>query len=220
MGCDIHPYIEIQKDGVWTFHDWKAPYKTGVDEDGDPNYDYDRLWDDPLDINRNYNLFAILADVRNGRGFAGIKTGEGFIPISQPKGLPKNVSKEVKHESDEYGRDGHSHSYLTVQELLAYNWEQKTKHYGTVDAEQFKIFKKKGKPDSWAGSVVGQSVRHLTHYEMEEAIAIGRTKDAYTSVEWTEPYSASVGKFLTQTIPALQKLGDPENVRIVFFFDN
>jgi len=33
-----------------------------------------------IDGNRNYDLFAILANVRNGHGFAGIKTGGGIRP--------------------------------------------------------------------------------------------------------------------------------------------
>lgn len=83
--------------------------------------------------NRNYDVFAILADVRNGRGFAGVKTGEGFVPISEPKGLPSNVSEEVKKESDYWEGDGHSHSYLTLQDLLTYDWHgQKTKKAGMV----------------------------------------------------------------------------------------
>ena len=41
---------------------------------------------------RNYNLFAILANVRNGTAFAGCKTGEGFNPISNPKGVPSDAS--------------------------------------------------------------------------------------------------------------------------------
>ncbi len=40
-----------------------------------------------------------------------------------PKGLPDNVSIEVKTESDEWGIDGHSHSFLTLKELLDYSGE-------------------------------------------------------------------------------------------------
>ncbi len=77
---------------------------------------------------RNYNEFAILANVRNGRGFAGIKTGEGFNPIADPKGLPKDVSDDVASDSRAYGSDGHSHSWLTLKELIATPeyWDQKT----------------------------------------------------------------------------------------------
>jgi len=45
---------------------------------------------------RNYNAFAILADVRNGYGFAGCDTGDGFVPISTPKGFPDDMCEEVR----------------------------------------------------------------------------------------------------------------------------
>jgi hypothetical protein len=42
----------------------------------------------------------------------------------------------------------------------------------------------------------------------------------YCLVEWEESYAVSVGDFLTRVMPALETLGSPGNVRIVFFFDN
>ena len=116
MGCDIHMYAEVKKNNKWSkvgdvfenmwyskdreLSDWNKP-----------------LTDTPYD-GRNYDLFAILADVRNGHGFAGCVTGERFNPISEPKGLPDDVSKKIKKESDKWDGDGHSHSYFTVKELL------------------------------------------------------------------------------------------------------
>jgi len=116
MGCDIHSFVEVKNaSGKWE----KA---TGFKSD---HYDKDsdyfsqeefRNGDCVLDA-RNYNEFAILANVRNGYGFAGVDTGDALKPISMPKGLPEDVSKEVKFESDEWGCDGHSHSWLTAREI-------------------------------------------------------------------------------------------------------
>src|SRR6267378_3343612 len=65
MGCDIHGNLE------------RRPYKN------DLNY-----WDDVQTIpnDRSYHTFSILANVRNylERGLV--------TPISEPKGLPENVS--------------------------------------------------------------------------------------------------------------------------------
>ena len=52
-------------------------------------------------IGRCYSLFALLANVRN---YAEI------TPISNPRGLPNDVSEIVKEMSDQWGCDGHSHS--------------------------------------------------------------------------------------------------------------
>ena len=88
MGCDIHCYVE----------------KRGEDFG---------IWEEVVGFDvglshRNYGTFTILAGVRNYGG---------FTPISLPKGLPLDVSPSVKKESDEMDLDGHSHSYLSVQEI-------------------------------------------------------------------------------------------------------
>jgi len=66
-------------------------------------YDQDRAqWRDVssnYDQDRHYQLFAVLADVRNGIGFAGTATGEAVQPIAERRGLP--VDFEI--------RDGYMH---------------------------------------------------------------------------------------------------------------
>lgn len=43
---------------------------------------------------RHYQLFAVLADVRNGYGFAGVQTGEPVKPIAKPRGLPPDFEMD------------------------------------------------------------------------------------------------------------------------------
>lgn len=38
---------------------------------------------------RDYFLFGVLANVRNGHGFAGVDTGDPVDPISEPRGVRK-----------------------------------------------------------------------------------------------------------------------------------
>lgn len=59
-------------------------------------------------ILRSYKLFGKMAGVRS----------DEVEPISMPKGLPDDCSKVVKFASDKMGIDGHSHSYLTADEIL------------------------------------------------------------------------------------------------------
>lgn len=66
MGCDIHLYVERKNpvSGQWEF----VPAEGHAPQD-----EWDKKnnrWD--WYGGRNYDLFAILADVRNGYGFAGI----------------------------------------------------------------------------------------------------------------------------------------------------
>src|SRR5690606_27440711 len=107
MGTDIHCQCEYYKDNKWNWI-WKGVSK-------DVNVDYKA---NVLNFDRNYDLFAILADVRNGYGFAGVYTGDGFNYISEPKGLPEDMSEELKKaiETERVWLGDHDFSYLTSSE--------------------------------------------------------------------------------------------------------
>lgn len=240
MGCDIHSYAEIKRtnrDGVakWdavgrvfksAYHNKKQPPVMLAFDDTNKGV-YER--NEPLTLHpydgRNYDLFAMLANVRNGYGFAGVDTGEGFKPIAEPRGVPEDASKYYQNEVAYWDGDGHSHSYFTLAELEAYDWEgQTTTHRGMVNKEQYEVFKKNGKPQSWSGGVWGGRVKNITNKEMDKLVVKeGDESSYYTQVSWQESYAASAGSFLTETLPTLRKLSkmkEVEDIRIVFFFDN
>lgn len=76
------------------------------------------VWVDITDSNgadapdRDYTLFACLAGVRNR---------DGVMPISEPRGCPSDASGALRYymSNDE---DLHSSSWLTLAELLTYEW--------------------------------------------------------------------------------------------------
>jgi hypothetical protein len=104
---------------------------------------------------RNYTLFGALAGVRN----------RGVRLISdRDRGLPKDVSKEIRQLSEKYGIDGHSHNYLYLYEILS------SKYYS------------------------------MTDHDLDE-FGLGTY-------------------FFRNSVEQLLKLGDPKDVRIVFWFDN
>lgn len=78
MGCDIHSVAQVQEDGKWKTVEVRVA--------GD---------------DRNYDSFAVLADVRNGSGFAGVKTGEGWDYIAEPRGLPDDFVRGYYDEDAE-----------------------------------------------------------------------------------------------------------------------
>lgn len=246
MGCDIHLYVERKVDDKWVTADKWTP-----DPYSDEGEEHQLIVDDDDCFygERNYDLFAILADVRNGHGTAGIITGTGFNPISEPKGLPNDVSPEVKAASDFWGSEGHSHSWLTLAELQAYDWNQVTTNIRVVDVLGFAEFEQHGNPYTFSDGVFGKKVKYISHEEMRERVAeyqpeIGELASSpnvlgpdwlefkkkllaepvyyYTRVSWQTPYAVSAGDFLEETMPKLEALsyGKPENVRIVFWFDN
>lgn len=229
MGCDIHTRCEVfNKDTkTWEIQGriFKNPYwdknrPNKIDEDG---YQWNPEFTMEPFGNRDYDLFAILADVRNGRGFAGIKTSEGFNPISEPKGIPIDISKEGLEFMNSYDSDGHSHSYFTVEELKNYDWGQVTVHRGCISMEEYKILRKTNDcPNSWAGYISGPDIT-VVDEDIADLFLNGEKFEktpTHVNYHWTSTYKDSCIHFLDNTIPELEKLGEPNNVRIIFFFDN
>lgn len=116
MGCDIHLFAEIRKDGVWEAagDSVKNEWYDHKDKETPDNQKYVR---EEFYSSRHYELFGILAGVRY----------TGFKPIVEPRGTPKDVSLEVKSHLDYWTSDGHTHSWLTLKEILEYMWSPRGK---------------------------------------------------------------------------------------------
>lgn len=243
MGCDIHLVVEVRNEnGEWeralpppeARDPWLVEQAAKLDT-GSRYKDREKyVWFD----DRNYNLFAILADVRNGFD---------FVPISEPRGLPDDLSPEVQkiadgmddEESNDVSLGDHSQSWLTLKELLDYDWGRGTTEGGWVDVKNFLVWQREGCPRSWSQSVGGGQVEHLSWRDMKRYIEADYIKfsgdgESYTSVfdaiagprryfayvEWPIDGTQVSERFHKVFIPALQKLGKSEDVRIVFGFDS
>lgn len=108
MGCDIHPFVEVQMDdGTWV--DMGAP---------------GRLHD------RTYGRFAFLTGgaVRNYSKLPAL--------LPEPRGYPETGSEATEHRKKSYAEDwgAHSAGYLTLAELLAVDYEQEILDHRGVDA--------------------------------------------------------------------------------------
>lgn len=137
MGTDIHAIVQRREGDHWTNVDMTWPDRPS--------------WDHPL-LRRSYNAFAILGDVRNGTGFAGIYTSDGFDPISSDRGFPSDFTAvgedghvrceahQIKPDvlarlDDEEFEDpawgcgdcqwmgDHSFTWISARELIEYDWE-------------------------------------------------------------------------------------------------
>lgn len=103
MGCDIHTFVEIRREGRWRVADVSAQPWGESDRHDEPEPFSTRL----------YGVFGFLADVRNL---------SKVPPLALPRGLPVDVSAEVKTTLE--NEDYHSHSWLTVAELASFDYEQ------------------------------------------------------------------------------------------------
>jgi len=107
MGVDIGYTIEVK-----TNNEWICVYSSDKQDEG--RIDSDK-WPYIAKLNgreyqligdRDYGLFALLADVCN----------DGFIiPISQQKGLPKDMSEGTSKDAEFWEC---SYSYYTLEELM------------------------------------------------------------------------------------------------------
>lgn len=69
---------------------------------------------DPLG-GRYYPVFIFLAGVRSD--------GE-CQPISNPRGMPDDVCQKTRSDHDSWGWDAHSASWLSIDELLSFDYSQ------------------------------------------------------------------------------------------------
>jgi hypothetical protein len=197
---------------------------------------------------RNYDLFAVLADVRNGTGFAGVDRGDRIEPIAEPKGVPSDATPEWLKEVERWGVDFHSHSYFTVAELLSYDWDKLMFHRGYIEAADYlKLRGTNEQPLGWSGGISGGKVKTVSAAEYDDLLAAGKLDadlDYYVQYQWSTTVRDAVGaEFFTclDTLVAScpiddnsppwawqdRRDGKPDprvrdytKVRVVFAFDN
>lgn len=188
MGCDIHMVLQI-KDG----DKWKTSKV--------------------LDIARNYKLFSVLANVRNGYGFAGVDTGNQIPFISEPKGLPEDLEVlngdyiqldipiiDYYEITDTFSLGDHSFSWLSGEELLNYNWNQEIVCRGMILPDRV-TFDKYNRPSEYCG---------------------GTNNPTYIQHQWTIPVIECINLDFKNVLEDLQRLElkDLKRVRLVFGFDS
>lgn len=171
---------------------------------------------DPIYDGRSYSLFAVLAGIRSGSGFAGTPTGDPIPPISEPRGIPEDFASD-RGDIGEYG-----FSWLTLAELQAFDWSQPVKRDGWVRPDQFKVFRETGRPNGWCAWAAGGETTHVSNTEMARLIMQGKATDrTFTTVEWLSPLIPPDHEWM-RALERLEALaeGKPEHVRIVFGFDS
>jgi len=190
MGCDIHLYVENKNQDQWVNCDnWR------LDDDGK----YEVF---PMIIWRNYDLFSVLANIRN--------YGKNEY-MDEPRGLPEDVCDVIAKLCGDYGIDGHSHSWFTLAELRAWQKVHPTvQHRGLVTSKQAENLDKHGiLPDSWCQGTSDKSSVWRTWTEeycpLDQLVALleQRMKEVFW-IFGSHPWK-----------PELE-----DRIRIVFWFDN
>jgi hypothetical protein len=158
---------------------------------------------DQLYHGRNYTLFGFLAGVR-----------ESDKQHFNAKGFPEDASKEVKKIWDEVKGDYHTPSYLTLKELQGVNWDDPIVVSGMMEKGRITGLMKEAKkkhPDY--GKIYGELLFPYC---------------AWTNDTNSKPFRIEVPRrhefkdfleIVEKRLPRYSWEG-PENVRIVFWFDN
>lgn len=203
MGCDIHVYMEERvrtseyPQGIWMSTDkWSFQRNHLIlPENGIPQMEVE--YEDFIYTARNYLLFSILAGVRNHYG---------ITPISAPKGLPEDVSEVIKAAYKYMKKELHSASHLTLEELMAYDWDT--------------VFERE--------HIVKNELDALTQFR-EKVVRMEDSREGLIAIVET-PVRKHVESFLEVIETMKQNLYinkdfpednvEPKDIRMVFWFDN
>lgn len=243
MGTDIHMGIEVRRNGKWT---WLQNAVNCYDCDGTKVSKWSKEKQEPCFCarwnhegsqpgrkhgycERNYDAFGILADVRNGTW------GEETPFISQPRGLPDDISAELsaannsayelpdgKENPEHFSLGDHSFTHVTLAELLAFQWDDRNGKEATIGVSQYVKWDKKTPPDSYCAWSSGETVSMA---EADARIAEGKRDGYNVRAKWGESLADMAGNFHAKFIPDLVAISEREgvptsDVRIVFGFDS
>lgn len=114
MGTDIHAHFEIFQADQWVRVQVLPDIKNWDDLTQEEEQAH---WNLPLFMDRDPELFAVLAGVNNHFGIQ---------PIMPPRGIPEDLSTDVRVLWVEAHRwsEVHTPSWLLLQELLDFDWSQ------------------------------------------------------------------------------------------------
>ena len=228
MGTDIHMHCEKRSRGAspWVLFkpDVQCEGCGGTGKDS-AEKECQRCWgtgDIGYD-DRNYRLFAILGNVRNDH------TDPPIRSISDGRGLPEDLSPELRRIADMKVEDvwlgEHSFSWVSLQELIQFDWEQTTVRRGVIRADRFLYWDGKC-PDEFAQAVWGPDIR-VTDWpcvgeppRAPERAALDVDSPTHVRVRWRVTYREAAGKAFGTLMEALKPHGEPENIRLVFGFDS
>lgn len=226
MGTDIHLRVEKKdENGVWQYVKPPRTWSIGDMDYPTPTWDDDYTnWSDPDVLNpegRHYNLFAFLADVRNGVGFAGVYTGDRVEPQFPFRGVPDDAA--CVHEDDHWLGD-HSFTWATLTELLAAPWDIKFTSGGFVNEREYEAIDESGVPTVWCADIVGKNIVKLTPLQYNEMIA-EKTRDEskqyyiFWQWDWQPLINCDFKRWLERDLVPLAS-GDTDTIRVLMGFDS
>lgn len=213
MGCDIHCIVEMKgKDGRWSAIKGSGWYRRDLKRSSTNGGEHEEYWKEryaqvkkeSLDTqwifeDRYYELFAILADVRNY---------EEYPALFAYRGLPHLSSIGTRLELRDWGTDAHSLTYFSLKDIKDADWDQIATKTAYVPDKAWEEFE--SNPDLKRPSTYAKEVWNAPDYNLHT---------------WSYSYKDIAERFFKKVVSKMEILsrhtptGD-EGVRLVIFFDN
>lgn len=203
MGCDIHSFAEKRSKETGK---WELVHDAFTLDEYDRAREKKDKGNEPFD-GRNYSVFGFLANVRNYSHCPPIAELKGLPDDSEylnglseyadpynrftGKPIPESERETIKREI-ENDYDYHSKTYLTLRELTDFDYDKTFEDRRTT----------RKTVNQFGGIIIDGSV------EAEEGAGEMIT------------YREHLGKWFFIHLEDLKALGEPDDVRIVFWFDN
>lgn len=207
MGTDIHGVFQRRNQSTQKWEDIESKFK----------------------FDRHYLLFAWLADVRNGFGFAGVPTFTTIEPVAPQRGLPADFELDgdvhpcameivpewkrrymSEDEAPEIWMGDHSFSWLTADEMLSHE-RPKILRTGIISVDEFKAWDGKTAPNSWSGGISGPGIK------VADSPSEVNDSTTHVRIEWFEETADSLSYFIDEVKRLKDEHGE---VRFVFGFDS
>lgn len=197
----------------WVEHDWERLEAKAPDAEFE--------WEKPGYLGRNYWLFWALAGVRGGPG----------KPFEAPRGLPTDVSPTVLAE---WTSCVHPSERALAEHLGRWDWKAGALRAPVTGADRDAYaaeqrawyrdwFRRTGGREDWYGGGDGAR-RWLVEGELCTALDWHSTSwltlAEVKARRWHPEVRKSAGDFFRRAVPMMARLGAPEDVRFVFWFDN
>lgn len=201
---------------------------------GDAPNDW-RSFDREVLCDRNYILFAILADVRNGYGFAGCETHEPIKPLrtSEQSRLPNDMlfsprCQSLSPTSDNYTYNRrwlgyHNQHVIAAEEILGYDFQQRLVESGLFDIENFIRFMGGDRDVKYSYDIWGEAIVKHPRVDLTDGKAVVFNTKGYTHIpaKWNDdkPIIEYVKDFVADVKQIVADNPDYD-IRLVIGFDS
>jgi hypothetical protein len=230
MGCDIHIVIERQDEsGAWQIVPYVEEPPPWLNDD-----DYGKSRHAEVNARvaagagrmphafglRDYDLFGIIGDVRNG---SGLQDGLTWPSIAPSRGFPADTlvkeGETVRDEDNGEWTGDHSFTWVSLDELAAFPWDDTTRvQHGLIGYRTWAQWKATGgkRPAGWCQGTNSPIMTELEAIHAQYEI----NPRQYVRCYWSETAREATGDWAGKVLPKLMEIAAGRPLRLLVGFDS